>query len=203
MASVNSISIRAVAFSCQPASVPTFQQAPQRQRNNLTLQPSNIVNTNTTAIMKTSSILAAAGALFTSASAQLAIVENHCTSTFYVQSFPYDGSAPGPLTTVTPGQKFSESFRPSGSTVKISTLKTLDSPLFFGYSFSSNPDYAYYELSSQWGNPFISSRNTLGAGAGCQSFNCAPNDANCYSTPAMKRVYGCPQPVNLTAGLCV
>ena len=28
-------------------------------------------------------------------------------------------------------------------TVKISKTKTLSTPLFFGYSFSSNPDYAY------------------------------------------------------------
>lgn len=28
-------------------------------------------------------------------------------------------------------------------TVKVAKTKTLTSPLFFGYSFSSNPDYAY------------------------------------------------------------
>lgn len=47
--------------------------------------------------------------------AQSAIVNNHCDSTVYVQSFPYDGSAPGPLTTVKKGETFSEKFRPSGS----------------------------------------------------------------------------------------
>jgi hypothetical protein len=49
------------------------------------------------------------------ASAQKAIVTNGCSSTFYVQSFPFDGSAPGPLTTVEAGKFFSESLRPSGS----------------------------------------------------------------------------------------
>ncbi|EPS26316.1 hypothetical protein POX_g09376 [Penicillium oxalicum] len=134
--------------------------------------------------------------------AQSAIVNNHCDSTVYVQSFPYDGSAPGPLTTVKKGETFSEKFRPSGSTVKIAKLKTLQSPLFFGYSFSSNPDYAYYELSTEWGNPFASQPNSLSPGEGCEVFDCAANDASCYSTPAHKKVYGCPQPVDLTADLC-
>ncbi len=57
-----------------------------------------------------STALLAAGA-----SAQQAIVRNNCQSTVYVQSFPYDGSAAGPLTTLTPGQTFSESFRQVGS----------------------------------------------------------------------------------------
>lgn len=105
-------------------------------------------------------------------SAQNAVVNNHCATSVYVQSFPYDGSAPGPLTTVPSGGTFSEAFRASGSvgysvtpssvcailhivreltggenlqTVKIAKTKTLNSPLFFGYSFSSNPDYAYCE----------------------------------------------------------
>jgi hypothetical protein len=47
--------------------------------------------------------------------AQQAIVINDCKSPIYVQSFPYDGSAAGPLTTVQPGKSFSERFRPSGS----------------------------------------------------------------------------------------
>lgn len=135
-------------------------------------------------------------------SAQLAVVKNSCQSTIYVQSFPYDGSAAGALTTVTPGNSFSEPFRASGSTVKIATTKTLTAPLFFGYSFSSNPDYAYYEFSTEWGNPFAASHNTLSPGSGCELFDCAANQASCYSTPAMKKVYGCPQPVNLTATLC-
>lgn len=39
-------------------------------------------------------------------------------------------------------------------TVKIATTKTLTNPLFFGYSFSSNPDYAYCgcPLSPLWFN---------------------------------------------------
>lgn len=48
-------------------------------------------------------------------SAQNAVVHNHCATTVYVQSFPYDGSAPGPLTTVPKGGTFSEEFRASGS----------------------------------------------------------------------------------------
>ncbi|KAI1158614.1 hypothetical protein F5B18DRAFT_640232 [Nemania serpens] len=135
-------------------------------------------------------------------SAQQTVVKNSCKSTIYVQSFPYDGSAAGPLTTVAAGKSFSETFRLSGSTVKVATTKTLNTPLFFGYSFTSNPDYAYYELSSEWGNPFASSHNTLSPGEGCQVFDCAANQASCYSTPSMKKVFGCPQPVNLTATLC-
>ncbi|KAI0479800.1 hypothetical protein F4859DRAFT_450343 [Xylaria cf. heliscus] len=135
-------------------------------------------------------------------SAQQAIVKNNCQSTVYVQSFPFDGSAAGALTTVAPGKSFSENFRPSGSTVKIATTKTLSTPLFFGYSFSSNPDYAYYELSTEWGNPFAQDHNTLTPGDGCMVFDCAANQATCYSTPAQKKVFGCPQPVDLTATLC-
>ncbi|RYP77893.1 hypothetical protein DL769_003304 [Monosporascus sp. CRB-8-3] len=141
--------------------------------------------------------LAAAGA-----SAQRAVVKNSCDSTIYVQSFPFDGSAPGTLTTVAPGKSFSEEFRKSGSTVKIGKSKTLGAPLFFGYSFSKNPDYAYYELSTQWGNPFADKHNILSPGDGCQVFDCAPGEKDCYSTPAMKKVYGCPQPVNLEAEIC-
>lgn len=51
----------------------------------------------------------------TGVSAQQAVVKNNCASPIYVQSFPYDGSATGPLTTVAPGQSFSEDFRKSGS----------------------------------------------------------------------------------------
>ncbi len=57
-----------------------------------------------------SAALVATGAL-----AQQAVVKNNCQSTVYVQSYPYDGSAAGPLTTLTPGQSFSEDFRQSGS----------------------------------------------------------------------------------------
>ncbi|KAH8842293.1 hypothetical protein MCOR27_009796 [Pyricularia oryzae] len=151
--------------------------------------------------MKFTSTIAAI-ALVAGASAQQAIVHNNCQDTVYVQSFPYDGSATGPLTTLQAGQTFSEDFRKSGSTVKVSKTKTLTSPLFIGYSFSSNPDYGYYELSSEWGNPFADKRVTLSPGAGCQAFNCAPNDAGCYSRPDMKKVYGCPLPINVEATLC-
>ncbi|KHO01315.1 uncharacterized protein MAM_00316 [Metarhizium album ARSEF 1941] len=141
-------------------------------------------------------------ALMGLASAKEAVVINNCPTTIYVQSFPYDGSAAGPLTTVQTGQSFSEAFRASGSTIKIAKTKTLNSPLFFGYSFSSNPDYAYYEYSTEWGNPFAANHNTLSPGDGCEVFDCQANDAGCYSTPAHKKVYGCPQPVDLTATLC-
>ncbi|KAH6656027.1 hypothetical protein BKA67DRAFT_534930 [Truncatella angustata] len=144
-----------------------------------------------------------AALIATGVSAQQAVVKNNCQSNVYVQSFPYDGSASGPLTTVAPGQSFSEDFHTAGSTVKVATTKTLDSPLFFGYSFTSNPDYAYYELSTEWGNPFANSHNILTPGDGCKIFDCAAGQADCYSTPAHKIVYGCPQPVNLEAELCV
>ncbi|KAI2631295.1 hypothetical protein GGS26DRAFT_557266 [Hypomontagnella submonticulosa] len=153
--------------------------------------------------MKFFATIMGAALIATGVSAQQAIVKNNCKSTVYVQSFPYDGSAAGPLTTLSPGQAFAENFRPSGSTVKIATTKTLSRPLFFGYSFSSNPDYAYYEFSTEWGNPFASSHNVLTPGEGCEVFDCAANNADCYSTPAHKKVYGCPQPVNLEADLCV
>ncbi|KAI1206933.1 uncharacterized protein F4807DRAFT_437720 [Annulohypoxylon truncatum] len=152
--------------------------------------------------MKFFATVMGAALVATGVSAQQAIVKNNCGSTIYVQSFPYDGSSAGPLTTLTAGQTFTEDFRPAGSTVKIATTKTLTTPLFFGYSFTSSPDYAYYEFSSEWGNPFANSANTLGAGDGCESFNCAAGQADCYSTPSAKKVYGCPQPVDLEAVIC-
>jgi hypothetical protein len=63
--------------------------------------------------MKTS--LITFGALLGLVSAQNAVVNNHCDTSVYVQSFPFDGSAPGPLTTVPKGETFSEKFRTSGS----------------------------------------------------------------------------------------
>ncbi|OTA65356.1 hypothetical protein K449DRAFT_403944 [Hypoxylon sp. EC38] len=153
--------------------------------------------------MKLFTAIMGAALAATGVSAQQAIVHNNCQSTVYVQSFPYDGSAAGPLTTLAPGGTFSEPFRPSGSTIKLATTRTLSSPLFFGYSFSTNPDYAYYEFSTEWGNPFASSHNILTPGAGCEQFDCAPGQADCYSTPSAKKVYGCPQPVTLEAELCV
>jgi hypothetical protein len=63
--------------------------------------------------MKTS--LITFGALLGLVSAQNAVVHNHCATSVYVQSFPYDGSAPGPLITVPKGETFSEKFRASGS----------------------------------------------------------------------------------------
>ncbi|KAJ6032490.1 hypothetical protein N7540_003222 [Penicillium herquei] len=150
--------------------------------------------------MKTSAL--AFAAILGLVSAQNATVNNYCDTTVYVQSYPFDGSAPGPLTTVPNGGTFTEAFRTSGSTVKIALTKTLDTPLFFGYSFSSNPDYVYYQLSTEWGNPFAADANSLSAGAGCDAFDCAANDASCYSTTADPKDYGCPAPVELTADLC-
>ena len=62
------------------------------------------------------------GALIGLATAQNAIVNNHCSSTVYVQSFPYDGSDPGPLTTVAEGGTFSEEFHPSGSVSELDLI---------------------------------------------------------------------------------
>jgi hypothetical protein len=61
------------------------------------------------------------GALLGLVSAQNAVVNNNCDTSVYVQSYPYDGSAPGPLTTVPKGGTFSEKFRASGS-VRYSVL---------------------------------------------------------------------------------
>lgn len=69
---------------------------------------------HTTVIMK-ASIFAAAAAMVGAASASNAVVINSCQSAIYVQSFPYGGAAPGPLTTVQPGQSFSETLQNSGS----------------------------------------------------------------------------------------
>ena len=55
---------------------------------------------------------------------------------------------------------------------------------------------------SEFGNPWIKDRNTLSPGDGCEVFDCAPHDTSCYSTPDHKKVYGCPQPVDLTATIC-
>jgi hypothetical protein len=98
-------------------------------------------NTFLTSLNMKVSILAVA-ALLGLASAQKAVVVNGCSTAVYVQSYPYSGGS-GTLTTVQPGKSFSENFRSSGSTVKVAKTKTLDKPLFFGYSFSKNPDYAY------------------------------------------------------------
>ncbi|KAI0014591.1 hypothetical protein F4780DRAFT_201328 [Xylariomycetidae sp. FL0641] len=146
--------------------------------------------------------LISAALVATGVSAQKAVVNNDCDATIYAQSFPFDGSAAGPLTTLKPGEAFTETFRPSGSTIKLGTTKTLSAPLFMGYSFSTNPDYVYYEFSTEWGMPWPHQHNILTPGDGCQVFDCAADDASCYSTPNMKKVYGCPQPVNLTATIC-
>ncbi|KAM5358638.1 hypothetical protein ACJZ2D_015122 [Fusarium nematophilum] len=152
--------------------------------------------------MKFSVLSTLTALLGSAAAANQAIVINDCSTAIYVQSHPYNGGAPGPLTTVKPGQRFSETLRSAGSTVKIATTKTLTNPLFFGYSSTSKPDYVYYEFSTEFGNPFANKRNILSPGAGCEKFDCAANDAKCYSTPSMKKVYGCPSPVNVYARVC-
>ncbi|RGP80677.1 bys1 protein [Fusarium longipes] len=149
------------------------------------------------------SILATLTALVSSATAaNQAIVINDCSTTIYVQSFPYNGAAPGPLTALKPGQKFAENMRSSGSTVKIATSRTLTKPLFFGYSSSSSPNYVYYEFSTQYGNPFANKHNILSPGSGCKKFDCRAGQASCYSTPSMKKVFGCPSPTTVTATIC-
>ncbi|KAM3535453.1 hypothetical protein MY4038_001325 [Beauveria bassiana] len=136
------------------------------------------------------------------ASAQFAFVENHCDKTIWVQSFPYDGSAPGEPSAIEPGKPaWNEPFRPGGSTVKISNYRNFGNALQYGYSFSSNPDTAYYEFNNVHGNPWADKHNILSAGPGCESFDCAPNDYNCYSRGT--RTLNCPQPVNITAQICV
>lgn len=72
------------------------------------------------------------GALLGLVSAQNAVVHNHCATSVYVQSVPYDGSAPGPLTTVPKGGTFSEKFKVSGS-VSYSVVCDLRNTL---YSYS-------------------------------------------------------------------
>ena len=158
--------------------------------------------------MKLSTIFAGAAIAATGASAQQAVVHNKCNVPIYVQSFPYNGGAAGPLTTVQPGQAFSEDFRKSGSvrlsllfstrvlisrcrlsripllrhgsdvlitphhpapaelfrahkltiissqTVKIGKTKLFKTPLFFGYSFSNQPDVAYCMLYTVFPNVF-------------------------------------------------
>ncbi|OAA56744.1 hypothetical protein LEL_10958 [Akanthomyces lecanii RCEF 1005] len=145
------------------------------------------------------SIAAALGLAY----AQDTFVENHCNKTLYIQSFPYKASSSGPLATVKPGEYFGEAFRYDGSTVKISTTKLLEDPLFVDYFFSNDKSIAYYSLEDQYGNPVADKHNTLGAGDGCDAFDCAANDASCYSTANNHIVYACPRPINITAKLCV
>ena len=147
------------------------------------------------------SVIATAAALVAVAHAGKAIVINNCDETVYVQSFPFSGGR-GAQTALQKGQTWSEDMIAAGSTVKLAKTRDLASPLFFGYSSSKNPDYAYYEFSTEWGNPFSGNHNILSPGDGCQKFDCAANQADCYSTPVMKKVYGCPEPVDVTATLC-
>lgn len=65
--------------------------------------------------MKFFATVVSAALVATGASAQQAVVKNNCADTIYVQSYPFDGSAAGPLTTLATGQTFSENFHSSGS----------------------------------------------------------------------------------------
>lgn len=87
--------------------------------------------------------------------------------------------------------------RPTRTTRTVSTLNLSVIEEFATYR---NP--LQDELSTEWGNPFAANPNSLSPGEGCEMFDCAANDAACYSTPAHKKVFGCPQPVTLTADLC-
>ena len=80
------------------------------------ISPSSIIlyNTNSAVNMKLVAALSLAG-LAGLAAAQHAAVLNSCADTIYVQSFPYDGSSPGPLTSLDKGKYFTEQFRSSGS----------------------------------------------------------------------------------------
>ena len=75
--------------------------------------------------MKFSATIMGAALVAAGVSAQQAVVKNNCTSPIYVQSFPYDGSTAGPLTTVEPGQSFSEDFHTSGSVSPFPQTSTL------------------------------------------------------------------------------
>ncbi|QPC78112.1 hypothetical protein HYE68_008864 [Fusarium pseudograminearum] len=150
--------------------------------------------------MKFSALTAAAAIFGSAAAANKAVVINDCATAIYVQSVPFNGGTPGPLTTLKPGQRFSEDLRTSGSTIKIADTRTLSKPLFFGYSSDANN--VYYELNTQYGNPFASQHNILNPGDGCEKFDCKAGDAKCYSTPASKKNYSCPNPVTLYAKIC-
>ncbi|KAL4724555.1 hypothetical protein ACLX1H_007996 [Fusarium chlamydosporum] len=146
--------------------------------------------------MKFTAFTALAAIFGTAAAANKAVVINDCTNTIYVQSFPFNG----PLTALKPGQRFSEDLRASGSTVKIADTRTLTKPLFFGYSSDANN--VYYELNTQYGNPFANQHNILNPGEGCKKFDCKAGDAKCYSTPSSPKNYGCPNPVTLYTKIC-
>lgn len=72
--------------------------------------------------MKFSILTALTTLLGSAAAANQAIVINDCSNAIYVQSYPYNGGTPGPLTTVKPGQRFSESLRSTGSVRYLSLL---------------------------------------------------------------------------------
>ncbi|KAK2073352.1 hypothetical protein P8C59_007641 [Phyllachora maydis] len=164
--------------------------------------PSHSHGPTPTAIMQFLALVAAAGTFVAPALAQQAIVNNMCAETVYVQSWPFENGSPGPLTTLTTGQQFSENLRPVGSAIKLALDKNLDTPLFASYSFSTDLGITYYEFSRQYGNPFLASHNTYSAGDGCPAFDCAANNATCYSAGGGQTVEQCPSPVILEVTLC-
>ncbi|KAI1774206.1 hypothetical protein F4818DRAFT_419230 [Hypoxylon cercidicola] len=152
--------------------------------------------------MKFFTAIVGAALVATRASAQRAIVTTKCPApVVYVQSFPNDGIGAGIRSVLTPGATFTEVFHPSGSTIKIDTDQTLAHPLVFNYSFPNSGSVSY-ELSSELGNPFGKSHDILTPGAGCEAFDCAAFDPGCYSRPEAKKVYSCPEPVDLSLTLC-
>ncbi|KAJ5447695.1 hypothetical protein N7445_002516 [Penicillium cf. griseofulvum] len=67
-----------------------------------------------------------------------AIVNNHCNTTVFVQSFPYNNSEPSPLTTVPSGGTFLELFRVSSS-LRLSSLAILSRTIQIAYTNSATP----------------------------------------------------------------
>ncbi|KAI6090240.1 hypothetical protein F4821DRAFT_229990 [Hypoxylon rubiginosum] len=152
--------------------------------------------------MKSFAILMGAALVATSASAQRAIVKTNCPApVVFVESFPNEGIG-APPAALTPNTTWSEDLHPSGSTIKIDTGSDLAHPLVFDYFFSADSEYIFYELSSELGNPFGKTHVVLTPDAGCVAFDCAAFDPGCYSRTEAKKVYGCPQPVDLTLTLC-
>lgn len=71
--------------------------------------------------MKFSILTALTAIVGSAAAANQAVVKNDCSGTIYVQSWPYNGGAPGPLVALKPGKTFSENLRSTGS-VRIPSL---------------------------------------------------------------------------------
>ncbi|KAG6012832.1 hypothetical protein E4U43_007622 [Claviceps pusilla] len=145
----------------------------------------------------------AAAAMFGAAYAGKATIVNNCEYTVYAQSFPFAGGNRD-LATIESKKSWSEDLirDGNGDTIKVAKDASLSGPLFFAYSFSSNPNTIYYEMNSQWGNPFGDKHNILSTNKDCPALNCGANDAGCYSTPGNVKNPGCAEPADLTLTLC-